>query len=238
MLQKQFAHHGIPDVFVSDNGPQFYSTKLREFSDKYQFKHNTSSPLYPQSNGKAEKAVQTVKGILKKALSDKKDFQPALLDFRNTPTNVDLGSPTHRLMGRHTKTLLPTTIDLLKPKIVHPRIVKQNLTQLRETQKLYYDQHAKRLPALKQGDIVMFQCGKTWKPAVIESKAKLPCSYIIATKDGQTYRRNRRHIRLSRAALGNSHEDLSDVDTDSDLAAPDKNPKATIVTDCSSTCSV
>ena len=52
---------------------------------------------YPQSNGKAEKAVQTTKSLLQKALSEKKDFQLALLDFRNTPTNDVLGSPAQRL---------------------------------------------------------------------------------------------------------------------------------------------
>ena len=55
----QFARHGIPDVFISDNGPQFSSTLFHQFSEKYQFEHRTSSLHYQQSNGKAEKAVQT-----------------------------------------------------------------------------------------------------------------------------------------------------------------------------------
>ena len=112
----QFARHGIPDVFISDNGPQFSSTLFHQFSETYQFEHRTSSPHYPQSNGKAEKAVQTVKKLLHKSLSEQKDFQLALLDFRNAPTNDTVGSPAQHLMGCHTKTLLPTTAKLLAPK--------------------------------------------------------------------------------------------------------------------------
>ncbi len=126
-----FARHVIPDVLVSDNEPQFSSTKFHQFSKTYRFNHHTSSPHYPQSNGKAEKAVQTIKSLLQKALSEK---MLALLDFRNTPTNDIIGSPAQRLMGRWTKTLLPTTASLLAPKSIQPSIVKTNLLT---TQKLY-----------------------------------------------------------------------------------------------------
>ena len=118
---------GIPDVLISDNGAQFSSTLFHQFSEKYQFEHHTSSPHYPQSNGKAEKAVQTVKKLLQKSLSEQTDFQLALLDFRNAPTNDTVGSPAQCLMGRCTKTLLPTTTKLLDPKLIQPVNVKANL---------------------------------------------------------------------------------------------------------------
>ena len=61
-----FAGHGIPEVVVLDNGPQYTSELYAEFAKKYQFQHVTSSPNYPQSNGKAERAVKTMKSMLKK----------------------------------------------------------------------------------------------------------------------------------------------------------------------------
>ena len=59
-----FAGHGISEVVVSDNGPQFSAEVYAEFALTYQFMHITSSPLnitsssyYPQNNGEAERAV-------------------------------------------------------------------------------------------------------------------------------------------------------------------------------------
>ena len=124
--KSQFARHGIPDLLITDNGPQFSSKTFHTFSTAYQFRHHTSSPHYPRSNGKAEKAVQTVKNLLRKAQAEKRDFHLALLDLRNTPTNNSIGSPAQRLMGRRTKTLLPTTETLLHPKIISPAVVKSD----------------------------------------------------------------------------------------------------------------
>ena len=56
-----------------------------------------SSPYYPQSNGRNEKAVQTIKSLIKKAKDDDRDIHLALLELRNTPINDQLGSPAQRL---------------------------------------------------------------------------------------------------------------------------------------------
>ena len=50
-----FSRHGIPHVAQSDNEPCFNSKEWQRFAEQYDFKHVTSSPLYAQSNGKAEK---------------------------------------------------------------------------------------------------------------------------------------------------------------------------------------
>lgn len=53
-----FAHHGIPEILLSDNGPQYSSLDMKEFASTYGFKHITSSPHYPRSNGLAEWTVK------------------------------------------------------------------------------------------------------------------------------------------------------------------------------------
>ena len=62
-----------------------------------------------ESNGMAEKAVQTNKNILRKVTEDKERliFYLALLDLRNTAITKDSGSPVQKHMGRRTRTLLP-----------------------------------------------------------------------------------------------------------------------------------
>ena len=39
-----FARHGIPEVVISDNGPQFSAKAFQDFAKEYQLTHRTSSP--------------------------------------------------------------------------------------------------------------------------------------------------------------------------------------------------
>ena len=68
----------------------------------------TSSPNYAQSNGLAERNVQTIKNLLKKAKEGMKDEQLALLEFRNTPISGLQESPAQLLMSRRLRSTLPT----------------------------------------------------------------------------------------------------------------------------------
>ena len=129
----QFSRYGIPDQLISDNVPQFISAEFVKFSTKYGFTHITSSPQYPQANGEAERAVQTVKQLLIKA----KDPYKALMDYRNTPLEEINLSPAQLMMGRRLKTSLPTAFPLLQSQISDS--VQRILTKQKEKQKQHYD---------------------------------------------------------------------------------------------------
>lgn len=65
-MKSIFSEHGIPARLVTDNGPQYYCKEFKLFTATYGIDHITSSPLYPQCNGFAERMVQSVENILKK----------------------------------------------------------------------------------------------------------------------------------------------------------------------------
>ena len=92
-IKMHLSRYGIPDRLMSDNGPQFDNHHFKKFAADYGFEHKTSSPRYPQSNGYAERAVQTAKKVLGTAEENNEDPYLALLSHRNTPRDNILGSP-------------------------------------------------------------------------------------------------------------------------------------------------
>lgn len=72
-LKAAFARHGIAETVVSDNGQQYKSGEFKVFAKLWEFKHITSSPHFPQSNGLAEKTVHTAKLLMDKAKADGRD---------------------------------------------------------------------------------------------------------------------------------------------------------------------
>ena len=102
---------------ISDNMP-FASKEFRLFAQGWGFKTVTSSPQYPQSNGLAERNIQTVNQLFRKADFDCKDRNPALLDFRSVPITGTKRSPAELLMDRPLRTKLS----------LHPNQVQQQRT--------------------------------------------------------------------------------------------------------------
>ena len=214
-MKSMFSRHGIPDVVVSDNGPQYASQKFKEFAKEWEFSHVTSSPRFPQGNGQAERTVQSVKQLLKKADREGKDPYLSILNFRNTPLDSDMPSPSQLLMGRRCKTKLPTSKKLLKPCV--PCNPKRNFADRQNKQKIYYDKRTRELSQLKQNDNVYIQKEKVWEPAVVVKQTDNSRSYIVKTENNVQYRRNRRHLRVNKNCVNVEN----DVDIDTEM--PNKN---------------
>ena len=104
-LKAIFLRHGIPAVLMSDNGPLYSSQEMKDFPNQYNFKHVTSSPHYPQSNGMAERMVKTAKSLLEKSA----DPYLALLAYRTTPLPWYGLSPAQLAMGTPVRTDIPTS---------------------------------------------------------------------------------------------------------------------------------
>ncbi|XP_026530731.1 uncharacterized protein K02A2.6-like, partial [Notechis scutatus] len=54
VLNKLFATHGLPDVIVSDNGPQFTSLEFERFLAERGIRHALTATAHPAANGRAE----------------------------------------------------------------------------------------------------------------------------------------------------------------------------------------
>ena len=92
-LRIHFGRFGVPDVVVSDNGLQFACEESKQFATQWQFSHVTTSPRYPQSNGKVENAVKTAKQSMRKAIDDKADVLPMLPVLLQTEPAAQLEAP-------------------------------------------------------------------------------------------------------------------------------------------------
>ena len=104
-LRKWFGTFGVPRELSSDGGPEFAADATARFLESWGVNHRQSSAYHPQSNGRAEVAVKTVKRLLRSNIgpggslnTDK--FLRALLQLRNTP-DPDCGvSPSEIVFGR------------------------------------------------------------------------------------------------------------------------------------------
>ena len=152
-LSAHFARHGIPEVAISDNGPQFAAEEFARFAQTWDFKHVTSSPGYPQSNGLAEKTVQTIKNIFKRAKAEGGNALLSILEYRTTPVD-GLASTAQLLMGHQLRSVLPTTSKHLEPKTINPDEVTAKRQHLQASQKNYYDRTSHQMPSVRTGDNV------------------------------------------------------------------------------------
>ena len=192
-LRSHFARNGIPDVVISDNGPQFTSSEFAQFGREWGFEHRTSSRGHQQANGQAESAIKTAKSILRKAKKSKSDPYLAILAARNTPTEYMDSSPAQRLVGRRTKPQLPITAELLKPQHLNTEDINRRIKTRHQKQAHYYNRKARDLPPLQEGDVVRMRPftlnGKTRDKATVAKRLD-ERSYLVATEDA-SYRRNR-----------------------------------------------
>lgn len=71
-LNSVFRIFGVCDTIVSDNGPPFNSNAFLKYAKSMKIELLKSPPYSPESNGLAERAVQTAKSGIKKLLVDPK----------------------------------------------------------------------------------------------------------------------------------------------------------------------
>jgi len=103
LLDEIFSQHGFPEMLVSDNAQIFRSAEFRKYCNDHAIVQRFSAPNYPQTNGLAEKNVQTFKAKLT-AMTDenlpiREKVRRILQKYRATPSACGK-SPAERYLGR------------------------------------------------------------------------------------------------------------------------------------------
>jgi len=199
-------------MLLSDSATQFRSSEFARFAKTWRFKHETSSPHYPRSNGQAEAAVKVAKAIMKKAKASGTDVYIALLDYRNTPHSATGLSPAEVMVNRKMRSCtLPqhqpardVDVKAKETKDRHQRMVKAT-----------HDRRAKPLPQLHVGDRVWFTefrgAREKWSRGSVVICNSNGRSYIVEAEAGGLFERNRVHIRPDKTEP-QSNEDSDDDD--------------------------
>lgn len=190
----------------------FHSEDGQKNFKEWDVEHNLTSPYSPRANGQAERAVQTIKKSLIKALQDGKDLYMVLLDYRIQPSQ-DLPSPAELLMGRRLRSLLPCHPEKLRPNFPLAE-AKESLEKRQMIQKRYANKHSTRLSNLQDKARVWFRqnINEPWKQGTVMQIGPQPRSYIIKGIDGNVYRRNRFYIRPDKTELNQAAKPVRSVE--------------------------
>lgn len=173
VLDELFARFGLPKLIVSDNGTQFVSEKFRQMCESNGIEHLRCAPYHPQSNGQAERFVDTLKRALKKIQggeSLEETLQIFLSSYRSTPNpnTPDGRSPADIMFGRKIR----TTFDLLMPSSYGANNPSQDQKQKQNDQ--FNKKHGARARSFIEGDLVfakVFQNNNfKWYPGKVHSR--------------------------------------------------------------------
>ena len=83
------------------------------FAAEFGIHHVTSSPGHPSGNGETERAVRTIKDILRSSNNP----YISILNYHSTPLANGL-SPAQLLMNRQLRTKLPVISEKLRPQLI------------------------------------------------------------------------------------------------------------------------
>ena len=179
-LGKIFTTHGYPTILVSDNGANFTSSEFSSYTQSCGIKHLLTAPYHPNSNGLAERAVQTFKAAMltQKDSDSPLDLQTYLFQYRITPHSTTGKSPSVLLMKREIRSKLDCVFPIEKSEREEERENNNNA-------KIY-----------KISDTVFvrnFANGNKWLEVIIKMVSGLIME--IRLLDGRVVRRHTDHVR-------------------------------------------
>ena len=179
--------------------------EMVQWLTKWKVAIRQSSAYYPQSNGRAEAGVKSLKRLLKGNIGSRGAINTdsiayALLQYRNTPMRGINKSPSELALGRQLRDSIPLPRERYNINQNWARQLRNREKQMIETNeasKMYYNSKSKELKPLTTNDKVLCQNERTKKwdrsGVIIEV---LPYRQYSIRMDGsgRISLRNRRHL--------------------------------------------
>ncbi|UYV62721.1 K02A2.6-like [Cordylochernes scorpioides] len=183
-LKEIFATHGLPDVIASDNGTSFTSELFKTFLKRNGVRHILCAPYHTASNGQVERAIQTLKNLLRKNSSGNwtTRLSRSLLSMRIAINNTTQNFPAQLLMNRNLKSLINK---------FHPESVSDG--RIRQEDR-YKDWKPHRVVNEGQAVIARGYHGPRWLPGVVQENTG-PVSIKEETDDGEILNRHLDQVR-------------------------------------------
>ncbi|XP_071953858.1 uncharacterized protein [Antedon mediterranea] len=207
VLRTLFSRNGLPQVLVSDNGPQFTSGEFKSFMAMNGISHKLSAPYHPSTNGQAERFVQSLKQGLRAARNDSGDPQTKLdrflLSYRNAEHSLTKETPAKLFMNRSIRTRL----DILRPNINDS--VRNNLHKAMH-------KRDRKLRLYETNDLVYVRnyIGQTkWVPGVVVNQEG-PLNYKIDVGNKLVWKRHVDQIKDRGVNVDFENKEGEDMDTE------------------------
>ena len=236
LYKEIIARYGVMREILTDQGSSFKNKLIAQLCKLLNIKHRFSSPHHPQTDGKAERMVQTVIRSLRLICDTQTQWAekltPVLMSYRSTVTMAIGTSPYHALYGREMVTGIDTNLlqDFSKSpnmqsymthlvprlKLTHD-IVQQNLRDGQIKSKQRYDENSEE-PKMQVGEKVLMhdpttktgECPKLkkrWRgPFMIVDRSTDGLSYKL--RDCETGKELRSHIHANRLKRFNDDRDV------------------------------
>lgn len=194
-LRELFARFGVPSALVSDNGTQFTSNSFNEFYATNGVKVMHSPPYHPQSNGQAERFVDTFKRALLKSHGEEltpEALQTFLQCYRTTPNAAlpNQSTPAEQMFGRKIRIQL----DLMRPTTNTITIAKRNM----KMESSFNDHHGAVKRIFHPGDKVYFMdyttAKRSWSHGEILERCRTVLYNVSSSKCIQ--RRHANQLRI------------------------------------------
>ena len=179
ILNSTFRKFGFTETIISNNGPCFRSEKFSDFCHQLDIRHVTSSPHYHQSNGRSERAIATIKQIMRKSESEV-NITKGITAYLDTPISHSLPSSAELFLNQRINTRLSI---VMSPGTLNEQ-QKQDILS-KHSAHLDYPRRKETYEA--DQPIWLTEDGSPeWKPGRVDEKDSPPNSYwIISQNNGR-----------------------------------------------------